>query len=715
MSTYFRTAAPTLKLAAVSIAAVLLLLALIDISPRPLDSVITPRVENARIDASRWNFAESGPISLSGNWHFRNGSDVAEVQPSDIPNHFAHVPGAWPLTEPGRAKTRAAGVGIYTLVVDLPSASPYQQLAIDTGYWLSAYRVFANGQLLIESGRVANSRDAEIGNAYSKIIPLPVRAGRVELRYEVSNHISSYGGAFAAPKIGLMSDLSTTYEFLKSFSSFLVGAMFFASVYHLVLFMIDGRNFSLLWFALFAAMLGIRTLTIEPLAGSSVYWLTQDWVWRVDFAASILLLPTSYQFFQTSFPRNISAGLSPLFWGFGLTNAALTLVAGPAFGEFAIKAIELCAMLVIPYLTVALGIAFFRREEGALLALCGWILCAGAVIHDILLNNGIIESINLIPFGFIAFFLCVSGMLAARFRHAFQQAESIASRLRGLNEELEDAVRNRTAELEVGLDELHVHQKELERAREEAISANIAKSRFLTTMSHELRTPLNSILGFSEIIRDERLGSAGDPRYPEYAGHINESGTHLLDLISDILDLSRIESGKLVLRFEEVRIPDVINAAIAKAAIRERRAGECVRFEVGPDLPMVHADARAVTQMVINLVSNALKFTPDEGSVTLKAFQRADGGITIEVADTGIGMAPDEIPRAIAAFSQVDNNLSRRHEGTGLGLTIVNAMMQQHGGVLAIDSEKGRGTRVRLEFPAEKSIRSGGELSARAG
>jgi signal transduction histidine kinase len=119
--------------------------------------------------------------------------------------------------------------------------------------------------------------------------------------------------------------------------------------------------------------------------------------------------------------------------------------------------------------------------------------------------------------------------------------------------------------------------------------------------------------------------------------------------------------------------------------------------------------------MVINLVSNALKFTPDEGSVTLTAFQRADGGVTIEVADTGIGMAPDEIPRAIAAFSQIDNNLSRRHEGTGLGLTIVNAMMQQHGGGLAIESEKGRGTRVRLEFPAERSIWPSGELRARAG
>jgi signal transduction histidine kinase len=306
-------------------------------------------------------------------------------------------------------------------------------------------------------------------------------------------------------------------------------------------------------------------------------------------------------------------------------------------------------------------------------------------------------------------------MLASRNHEAFRQARHMTSRLQTLNEELEDAVQRRTAELEEKLQELKANQSALQQAREDAVSANIAKSRFLATMSHELRTPLNSILGFSEFIRDEKLGALGDVRYCEYAGHIHQSGEHLLELISDILDLSRIESGKLVLRFEEVRIPDVVEAAIAKAATRERRAGDCVTVNVSPSLPMVHADGRAVTQMVINLVSNALKFTPDEGSVTLTAFQRADGGVTIEVADTGIGMAPDEIPRAIAAFSQIDNNLSRRHEGTGLGLTIVNAMMQQHGGGLAIESEKGRGTRVRLEFPAERSIWPSGELRARAG
>ena len=219
-------------------------------------------------------------------------------------------------------------------------------------------------------------------------------------------------------------------------------------------------------------------------------------------------------------------------------------------------------------------------------------------------------------------------------------------------------------------------------------------------MSHELRTPLNSILGFSEIIRDERVGQIGDQRYCEFAGHINESGTHLLSLIGDILDLSRIESGRLELQFEELSVEDIAHAAMHRAATRQRRASDAVEIRRHVGLPMLSADRRAFMQMLINLISNALKFTPDGGKITVSAFVRDDGGMTVQVADVGIGMAAEDIPKAMMAFSQVDDNLSRRHEGSGLGLTIVKSFMEQHSGAINIQSEKGRGTTVSLEFPA---------------
>jgi len=692
--------------AALSLAVVLALLVFL----RPVVQTSTPAARNGYLDASSWNFARDGELSLGGSWLF---APVDESDSTPEQRRLAHVPGPWPVPDSTGWLARQSGMARYRLRIKLPMAPDGERFAIETGYWMSAFRVSANGQTLAESGHVSHSADEEWANPYARVVALPDGATQVDLEYLVSNHSNRHVGSGVAPQIGLERNLRSELWFLESLSLFLVGAMVFGALYHFVLHALDPRITANFWFGVFATLLAIRTIAIAPLAAYTVEYFEQYWVWRVNYASTMLLLPATFQFFLTSFPGQIRADQARwLWWCFG-SLAAITFFSGPVVVEISLKFLQIYAVLYIGYLSSSLFRSYRNGVQGASLALTGWLVCAGATVHDILMANGLFTSINLIPYGFLAFFLCLSGMLAARHHDAYRQARHMTSRLQTLNEELEGAVQLRTAELEEKLQELKANQSALQQAREDAVAANIAKSRFLATMSHELRTPLNSILGFSEFIRDEKLGALGDARYSEYAGHIHESGEHLLELISDILDLSRIETGKLVLRFEEVRIPDVIEAAIAKAATRERRAGDCVTVNVTPSLPMVHADGRAVTQMVINLVSNALKFTPDEGSVILTAFQRADGGVTIEVADTGIGMAPDEIPRAIAAFSQIDNNLSRRHEGTGLGLTIVNAMMQQHGGVLAIDSEKGRGTRVRLEFPAEKSITSGGELRAR--
>jgi signal transduction histidine kinase len=698
-----------------ALAAALLLLAVVAGNSSGSPSVPVqhaPSVSNGVLDASRWNFSADGAVTLGGSWLF---SDISEGEPTDGRRRLAHVPGPWPVTDESGWLAKREGVAHFRVKLMLPDVPAGERLAINTGYWMSAYKVVANGQVITKGGQIGKSSASEWANPYARIAALPDGAREIDLEIVVSNHMNRFVGSSVAPVIGLESALLSQSRFLETLSIFLIGAMVFGALYHCVLHALDRRDSANFWFAIFAALLAVRTVAIAPLAGYTVDYLEQYWVWRVNYATTMLLLPVTFQFFLASFPNQFrEADARWLWWCFGILAAA-TFLSGPIVGEVSLKILQFYCVISIFQLSMGLFRSYRSGVQGASIALLGWLLCAGTAVHDILMSNGIIASVNLIPYGFMGFFLCLSGMLASRHQDAYRQARHMTSRLQTLNEELEVAVQNRTVELEEKLEELRANQSALQQAREDAVSANIAKSRFLATMSHELRTPLNSILGFSEFIRDEKLGAVGDARYCEYAGHIHESGEHLLELISDILDLSRIETGKLVLRFEEVRIPDVIEAAIAKAATRERRAGDCVTVNVSPSLPMVHADSRAVTQMVINLVSNALKFTPDEGSVTLTAFQRADGGVTIEVADTGIGMAPEEIPRAIAAFSQIDNNLSRRHEGTGLGLTIVNAMMQQHGGVLAIDSEKGRGTRIRLEFPTEKSINSGGELSARAG
>ena len=243
-------------------------------------------------------------------------------------------------------------------------------------------------------------------------------------------------------------------------------------------------------------------------------------------------------------------------------------------------------------------------------------------------------------------------------------------------------------------------------ARDAAETANVAKSRFLATMSHELRTPLNAILGFSEIIARETFGSAGCPQYVEYARIIQESGAHLLSLIGDVLDLSKIEAGKLELRPEENNVAELIGEAVRLAGSPRHggSTGPAPQIKVAPNLPALKADRRAAVQMIVNLVTNAMKFTPGDGEIVVEARRADDGALLVSVADTGIGIAKSDIPKALAPFSQIDDGSARRRGGTGLGLPIVKSLIELHGGTLALESEPGKGTCATLRFPPPRYI-----------
>ena len=256
------------------------------------------------------------------------------------------------------------------------------------------------------------------------------------------------------------------------------------------------------------------------------------------------------------------------------------------------------------------------------------------------------------------------------------------------------------------ISEYKAQEEALLRARDEAEGASRAKTQFLASMSHELRTPLNAIIGFSEILNQELFGALGEARYQEYARLIHESGEHLLNVVNDILDMSKIEAGKFTIVTEPFEVGSLINSCcdIMRHTAEQKKLS--LKVDVAPNLPELAADKRACKQMLLNVISNAIKFTEPGGWVKVSATAE-NGNVVFEVADNGIGIAEQDLLRLGSPFVQASSSYNRSHEGAGLGLSVVKGLARLHGGTLDLTSTLGEGTTSRIVLPLDAPAESG--------
>jgi len=244
----------------------------------------------------------------------------------------------------------------------------------------------------------------------------------------------------------------------------------------------------------------------------------------------------------------------------------------------------------------------------------------------------------------------------------------------------------------------------LSQARLRLARASQAKSDFLANVSHELRTPLNAIIGFSDVMRSELFGPVGVPRYRAYIDDIHASALHLLGLINDVLDLSKVEAGQLTLDEEAASIAETAEAVVRIVSPQAAAAGLALDQNIAADVPRLLADQRRLRQILLNLLGNAVKFTPAGGRVRLDVTRRDDGGVRLAISDTGVGIAAADMERIMMPFARGETSYVRGKEGTGLGLSVTKTLVESHRGRLAIDSAVGRGTTVTVDFPAERSL-----------
>lgn len=269
---------------------------------------------------------------------------------------------------------------------------------------------------------------------------------------------------------------------------------------------------------------------------------------------------------------------------------------------------------------------------------------------------------------------------------------------------IRDILEHRAQSLESDIASLIQAAEEVRRAKEKAEISDRAKTDFLSNMSHELKTPLNAVIGFSELMAGEVLGPIGTPQYREYAQEICDSGRHLAKIVNDILDVSRLEANAVEAQDDRIRIEPLVESSLRLVADRARESEISLTVSMPPDLPVLIADRRMMKQMMSNLLTNAVKFTPRDGKVSITGISTPERGIEISVRDSGCGIPADMLDNVTKPFHQADASLNRKHEGTGLGLALVSSMMSLHDGSLVLESEPGTGTTATLQFPAARTM-----------
>lgn len=641
-------------------------------------------------------------VRLDGEWEFfwkkfigpgRSHSDNAPR-----PDALAIVPSNWNgLAIDGR-EIGGTGFASYRLTVLLPPESR-GPLAFEFKEMGTAYTIFVNGERIGSRGDVADSAEAERPSLRPGTYLYVPASPELEIILHVSNFHYRKGGIWHPIEFGPAARLGETNTRHVIAEAVLAGALLLIGLYHLIISALARGERSPVYFGFICLNIALRELVLGhknllsllPALPFEVYL-------PLEYFTFGLTVPLFAEYFGALFPRRFPRAYIRALWIVFGVFAAAVLFTPPVFFTWLVFPYYANILAFCGYALCAVCLSSRRGNPDARLVLWPGLAMIFAGVNDIAYASKLIDTTNLLAPGLLVFMLAQALLIAGRFSRAFRKVEVLSGELSSKNTSLE-AVNREITGLKDAL-EYKVRERtlDLELARDRAESANRAKSTFLANVSHEIRTPLNVVLGFSQLL-ETRTDSLSNEEL-EWIGHIRNAGENLLGTVNDILDISRVEAGKLKLEMAPVQVGELLAGCVQSIMPLAREKGLTVRTEVRDETAIIRGDAARLKQIFANLLSNAIKFTGDGLEIGVIA-AKTGAEIRITVWDQGPGVRPQDRERIFLPFEQAYEANSGKPQGTGLGLAISSKLAELHGGRITLESRQGGGSLFHLVFPLE--------------
>jgi len=640
-----------------------------------------------------------GPMRLKDGWFVYRDQIVAPASLAAAAcgkgdSEAISAPDVW---GPAFTTSLATGHGKATYCREIVLPHDDNAYAFSMGTLRSVSHIYAVGQnadgspqtwLLFKNGELEPEGEQVVANPATPMIALPYGTQKFTLVIQLSNYIHKQGGMIEVPLLDLRWRLAAMGNRATGLPSALVIVLMFVGVAAIVMGYKRRTSRSHMFFALLAIAAAVRAAFVSDLIWDYLPSFSLARKYDLEYL-SLYFIAFAYYLFVTDLLRsgkrllidNVIIGISCAMMAFALF---VTPFMAPGTITLTREPVQILWMSIILMVIYSVFHASIKtpeaRREAISVSLGGLIYGA----YEILSVTGVVaSSLEWSQFIIFAVIMMHAHAFVVQARRLEHERDALMASLEDTNRDLQ----NRALALDVAL--------------KDAEQASNAKSHFLATFSHELRTPLNAIIGFSELMSRELLGKLGNALYKDYARDIHASGTHLLELVDDLLDLARIEAGVDDVKADPIDLVALAEEVMNILSVLAEQHDVTMRLECQKKLPQLLGDERKIRQVLINLVNNAIKFNVEKGRITIR-MRTDDAGLHIDVEDTGLGIAEADLPLVLSRFGQVDSERRRRNAGVGIGLPLSGVLVRQHGGDLDIKSKLGEGTCITISFSPER-------------